>query len=151
MVVKQALVASIAPDLIQLLPFLVLLHSHDGLSLLWDYIVQPPASQPILPDWLDAASHHLHCTFHSLLAVAAIGGPIVLRWPERWPIIAAWLSHVVIDIFTHSNEFYPVAFLYPLSSASVNGIAWNEPWFIALNYAVLVMVWGGIIFRRTRG
>ena len=44
---------------------------------------------------------------------------------------------IVIDVFTHSAAYYPVPVLYPITMRAFDGVAWNTPWFIALNYVAL--------------
>jgi hypothetical protein len=43
----------------------------------------------------------------------------------------------VIDVFTHSSEYYPSPVLYPITDRGFDGIAWPTSWFMALNYAAL--------------
>jgi hypothetical protein len=40
-------------------------------------------------------------------------------------------------VFTHSAEFYPSPVLYPFTLRGYDGVAWNSPLFMALNYAAL--------------
>ena len=51
--------------------------------------------------------------------------------------LAGWWSHIVIDVFTHSSEYYPSPVLYPITDRGFDGIAWPTSWFMALNYAAL--------------
>jgi len=60
------------------------------------------------------------------------------------PCAEPWLSaalqpcsHIVIDVFTHSSEYYPSPVLYPITDRGFDGIAWPTSWFMALNYAAL--------------
>jgi len=72
-----------------------------------------------------------------------------LRW--RWLLVplAGWWSHIVIDVFTHSSEYYPSPVLYPITDRGFDGIAWPTPWFMALNYAALGIA-GLWLWRRSR-
>jgi membrane-bound metal-dependent hydrolase YbcI (DUF457 family) len=36
--------------------------------------------------------------------------------------LLGWLSHVLIDIFTHSFRYYATRFLWPLSDIRFNGL-----------------------------
>ena len=49
---------------------------------------------------------------------AVIAGALTLaawRWRRAWLIpLAGWWSHIVIDVFTHSADFYPVPVLLQL-------------------------------------
>jgi hypothetical protein len=57
-------------------------------------------------------------------------------------------SHIVIDVFTHSADFYPTPVLYPLSDRTIDGLAWNRPELMIANYVALAIVWWWI--ARTR-
>lgn len=62
-----------------------------------------------------------------------------------WPLLA-WLLHILIDIPTHTYEFYPTPIFWPLSDTKFSGISWGVPWFMFLNYASLLIVF--IVLRR---
>jgi hypothetical protein len=51
-----------------------------------------------------------------------------------------------MDIPTHTSDFFPTHFLYPLSNVHVNGMSWGSPWFMLLNYSVLLIIYGFLIF-----
>ena len=56
-----------------------------------------------------------------------------------WLPLLGWWSHIVIDVFTHSAEFYPSPVLYPFTQRGFDGIAWNTPAFMAANYLALAL------------
>jgi hypothetical protein len=90
---------------------------------------------------------------HSAVVFAAVFG-LVWAVQRRLPVaMLGWLLHIVIDVFTHSDRFYATRFLWPLSGAHVNGIAWRTPWFFALTYAALAAVyfWLWCLGRLGRG
>jgi membrane-bound metal-dependent hydrolase YbcI (DUF457 family) len=79
------------------------------------------------------------------------GGVTFLLWMKTRSVsipLLAWWSHIVIDVFTHSAAFYPVPVLYPFTMRGFDGIAWNSPWFQALNYGLLGAAF--IYLMRTR-
>jgi|SRR3989344_6660553 len=82
----------------------------------------------------------LYSISHSLIVFGAVFGLVylVLRRPV-WELLA-WGMHILIDIPTHSYDFYPTPFLWPLSDLKVNGISWATPWFLAVNYFAIVLV-----------
>ncbi len=135
------------PDVLQLLPITLWWLAGEGtLAALYGYAVAWPGQEPALPPWVHAGAHHLHCIAHS--AVVAAGVTLLLwallrRW---WLPLLGWWSHVLIDVFTHSADFYPSPVLYPFTQAGFDGLAWNTPWFMALNYVALagmglVLLW----------
>ena len=140
---------AVLPDLAHLLP---LLAGGGGWRTLADYIGATPGAEPALAPRVAMLSHHLHCIGHS----AVIAGAVTLaawRWRRAWMIpLAGWWSHIVIDVFTHSADFYPSPVLYPLTMRGFHGVAWNEPWFMALNYVALgaCAIWLVASRRRNR-
>lgn len=39
----------------------------------------------------------------------------------------AWPLHILVDIPTHSERFFPTPFLWPLSDFHVDGHPWSDP------------------------
>lgn len=134
--------ASVLPDVLHLLPVaLWASFGGGGLEQLLAYALASPGSEPALPAWVASWSHHLHCTGHS--AIIAGGASLALwHWRGRvWLPLAGWWLHIAIDVLTHSSDFYPVPVLYPITYQGFDGIAWNTPWFMAANYALLLLLW----------
>jgi hypothetical protein len=99
---------------------------------------------------LDGLSHHLYNFSHSLViwaVVLAIVWIIIKRFP--W-VLLGWALHICIDIFTHTSEFYPTPFLFPLSKFHVSGVSWAEPVFMAVNYGALVILYLFLIPKITK-
>jgi hypothetical protein len=127
-----------APDLAQLLPLLgVAAFGDAGWGALWAYATAQPGLEPVLPPRVTWLAHHLHCALHSAVVAAVVSA--LAAWRARaWVLpLLGWWSHIAIDVFTHSATFYPSPVLYPLTQRGFDGIAWNEPWFMAVNYAAL--------------
>ena len=59
-----------------------------------------------------------------------------------------WWLHIVIDVFTHSVDFYPSPVLYPFTQRGFDGLAWNTPWFMLANYVALAGVGLWLLWRR---
>ncbi len=55
--------------------------------------------------------------------------------------LGGWLLHILIDIPTHSSAFYSTPFLWPISNFKISGIAWSMPWFLALDYLTIMIVY----------
>lgn len=51
-----------------------------------------------------------------------------------------WGLHILMDIPTHSVQFYPTPMLWPLSDWRFNGISWGNPWFMGANIVLLILV-----------
>ncbi len=88
---------------------------------------------------------------HSLV-VWLIVVVLVYLWRKKIPwALGAWALHIVIDIFSHGQEFFPTPFLWPISDFKVDGYSWGQPLFMAINYSALVVayvVWFVIKRRR---
>lgn len=64
--------------------------------------------------------------------------------------MGAWLLHIFIDIPTHSYQFYPTPFLWPVSGVMVDGISWGTPWFMAFNLSSLAIIYGVLFFIKKK-
>jgi hypothetical protein len=90
---------------------------------------------------------------HSLVVFLAA---FLLTWAVRrrpfWPM-GAWGLHVLMDIPTHSERFFPTPFLWPVSHFTVNGIPWAQPLILvpdAILLAGLYLWYFGFHKRRQR-
>ena len=126
------------PDLFHLLPIAGWWVFGDGsLAALRAYAIAMPGQEPALPSLVEVWSHHLHCVAHSAIVAGAV---TLLVWAVRrslWIPLLGWWSHIVIDVFTHSADYYPSPVLYPITERGFDGLAWNTPWFMVVNYAAL--------------
>jgi len=118
--VVLTVVMAVLPDLLQLLPMAGwALVSKEGVAALGGYIQALPSSEPVLA-----------------------GAATVLLWAAMrscWVPLLGWWLHIVIDVFTHSAEFYPSPVLYPITLRGFDGVAWNTPWFMVVNYMALAL------------
>ncbi|HEX6703774.1 MAG TPA: hypothetical protein VF169_03355 [Albitalea sp.] len=48
------------------------------------------------------------------------------------------------------SAYYPSPVLYPLTYRGFDGVAWNEPWFMWLNYLGLAVfyAWAAVVHAR---
>jgi len=79
-------------------------------------------------------SMRLYDYSHSLVIFGIVFALVALK-KRRWRLpMLAWGLHVLFDIPTHTLEFFPTPFLFPLSDyAFPYGISWSDP-----------IVWTGI-------
>jgi hypothetical protein len=133
---------AVLPDLPHLLPVLAWTVFGAGpFASVSGYAIAVPGQEPALPSMVHFLSHHLHCITHSAI-IAGIVTLLAWAWRRQlWLPLLGWWSHIVIDIFTHSADFYPSPVLYPITRQGFDGVAWNTPWFVALNYAALVVTY----------
>jgi len=133
---------SILPDIVHLLPVTIwAIFGLGTIDQLFAYATAVPGSEPAMPSWVGLWSHHLHCTMHSAIIATAFTLALRRWWATIWLPLAGWWLHILIDVFTHSAEFYPVSVLYPITYRGFDGIAWNTPWFVVVNYSALLLCW----------
>jgi hypothetical protein len=142
---------AVVPDLAQLLPLVYLaLFTPGGRSVLLAYANALPGYELALSPVVTELTHHLHCVMHSAL-VAGVVTAISWIWLKRlWIPLLGWWSHILIDVFTHSADFYPSPVFYPVTYWGFDGLAWNTPWFMILNYVSLALAGLGLVWLRRR-
>ena len=108
--------AAMVPDVIQLLPFVGrVLFDADGVKVLTAYVTALPGMEPALPPAVASLTHHLHCIMHSAVVAGVVTALYWIVMRSLWLPLLGWWSHIVIDMFTHSADFYPVPVLYPFT------------------------------------
>ena len=93
------------------------------------------------PDWLlfmDSLSHSF------VTAFLIIGIVYFYKKELVWPMLA-WPFHIVLDIFTHSIQYFPTPVLWPISNYRFDGIPWSHPIIWFANIACIAMIF---IYRR---
>lgn len=147
---RTAVALAALPDIGHLIPVALWVLLGSGTwAAIQGYAFATPGTEPWLPAGVETWSHTLHCVMHSAVVASVVTAIVWFRWQRMLVPLAGWWSHVVIDVFTHSNDYYPSPVLYPITARGFDGIAWPTPWFMALNYAALVVaaVW---LFRVRR-
>jgi hypothetical protein len=135
----------IFPDLVAFTPVFAYIFYRGIFLHQWIRFAPPEDSSQVIP--LDQLTHHLYSFSHSLVIWAAVFGITWLVLKKLpWPLLG-WALHICIDIFSHSSQFYPTPFLFPLSKFHVNGWPWADPWFIIINYGSLLIVYILIVPR----
>jgi hypothetical protein len=104
--------------------------------------------EPSLPPLVFLISHTLHCASHSAVFAGLVTGVAWRFKPVLLIPLLGWWSHIVIDVFTHSADYYPSPVLYPITERGFDGMAWITPWFMVLNYLALGLV--GLLLLRSR-
>jgi hypothetical protein len=112
------------PDVLHLLPIMAWwAFGNGGLDVVLSYAVAVPGKEPGLPVMTNLMSHHLHCIMHSAIVAGAV---TMMVWAVRrslWIPLLGWWSHIVIDVFTHSANYYAVPVLFPITERGFDGIA----------------------------
>lgn len=99
-----------------------------------------------IPDYIFA----VYDVTHSLVVFGAV---FLLAWAMRrhplWPL-AAWGLHILMDIPTHSQRFFPTPFLWPLSDFTVDGMPWGQPLILVPDVVLLALLYLWYFARRRR-
>jgi len=149
----------IFPDLLAFTPFFV--------WFFWQFLFGDPAGiqmprfalmEPTSPDtiFIQRLTHFLYSFSHSLLVFLAVAFAIWLWRRMRKGVgrlpweMGGWLLHVLIDIPTHTYTFFPTPFLWPVSEFKLGGVAWGEPWFMVLNYGLLLAAFVFLRLKRRK-
>ena len=137
---KYALLATLFGVLPDLLSFGILF----VINLFSGKFHRGPPPLDTIPRWLFAAYNMTH----SLIIFSAVFLVIFLitkSW--YWPLLA-WAIHILIDIPTHSFNFFPTPFLWPISNYKFDGISWATPWFMLINYGSLAIIYTLIFLKK---
>ncbi len=130
----------VLPDLISFAPqFIYMILSPEAAH----FKSGPPDAATILP-----LTYALYNISHSLVIFSIVFGLVwFVRQKPMIPLLA-WGLHILCDIPTHSLEFFPTPFLWPLADVEVNGFSWGQAWFMIANYSLLTLVYGLVLLRR---
>ena len=84
---------------------------------------------------------------HSLVIFFIIFGIIYFVTRKIPWVIGGWLLHILIDMSTHTREFFPTPFLWPISNFRISGISWSNKYFMIINYSLLLIVYSYIVYK----
>lgn len=89
----------------------------------------------------------LYSLSHSAIIFFIVFG--IVYFVFRRPVweLGGWFIHIILDIPTHSYQFYPTPFLWPLSDWKFNGFSWGTLWFLIPNYIGII---GAYLLLRDR-
>lgn len=139
------------PDVIHLAPIVAwALFGEGSFAVLYLYAIALPGQEPVMPAIVELLAHHFHCIMHSAIVASGVTLIALLAWRALWIPLLGWWSHIVMDVFTHSADYYPSPVLYPFTDRGFDGLAWNRPTYLALNYAFLVGIYFWLFRTRKR-
>lgn len=129
------------PDVFQMIPVLLWwLLGSGSFEAIRAFAISVPGQEPVLPTLVLLVAHTMHCTAHSALFAGLV---TLVAWRFKpvflLPFLGWWL-HIGIDVFTHSADYYASPVLYPITERGFDGIAWNTPWFMVVNYLAIGLV-----------
>lgn len=114
-----------------------------------DFGGQPAIAEPTSPDtqWLFQLSHVLYNVSHSLIIFAIVFFAVWIYFKQARLELLGWLLHIIMDVPTHTYAFFPTPVFWPLFGWKFNGIAWAQPWFLVLDYSLLLLAYA-LLSRR---
>lgn len=141
-----AALIGIAPDIFSfgILTLFTWLRIEQGIN--WGGGVPPMSA---IPNYVQV----LYNLTHSLVIFLIVFGLVWLIIKKPFWLMLAWPLHILIDVFTHSLEFFPTPFLWPLANYYFNGINWSSPYIFFSNWIILAIlyIWFAVAkFRRKR-
>ncbi len=128
--------------------------------LVWGWLVGSPAIEnltrvdqfePAVQDAIPIVKliHSLYNLSHSAIVFLAVFGLAYLLYRRPTWELFGWLAHILIDIPTHTYRFFPTPVLWPISGWKFDGLSWATPWFMAINYSAIIIVYL-YLFRLSR-
>jgi len=95
-------------------------------------------------------THNLYNLSHSLFIFFAIFFIAYLIFRRPIWVMGGWLLHIIMDIPSHSYDFYPTPFLWPISDFKINGFHWGTLWFMITNYSLIILAYLVLYFIKNR-
>jgi len=55
----------------------------------------------------------------------------------------AWPFHIMVDLLTHSIQYFPTPIFWPISNYKFDGFPWSNPiiWFLNISFLVLLFLY----------
>ncbi len=94
--------------------------------------------------------HSLYNVTHSLIVAFTVIGMVWLVRGKPLLELFAWPLHIMVDIPTHSSDFFPTPFLWPISNFHVDGISWGMPYIFISNIALLIVLYTWFYISRKK-
>ncbi|GAB6087694.1 hypothetical protein [Alkaliphilus crotonatoxidans] len=133
---RFAFVFGLLPDLIPLLPYTVI-------GLISGWVNLRGGTLTVIPQWV----YFLYNMSHSFVVAGTLLIIIRLIWGKELAFgFLAWPLHIAYDIPTHSADYFPTKFLYPLSDIHFNGVNWSHPLIMLINYFVLCTSYSALLY-----
>lgn len=110
-----------------------------------DWSAGPPP-ESMIPGYV----HTMYDITHSLVVFAVVFALVwMIRHKPLWEMLA-WPLHILVDIPTHSSEFFPTPFLWPLSDFHIDGHPWSRPEIFIPNVLILIGLYGWFWWKRKK-
>ncbi len=101
--------------------------------------VRPPIEE--IPIWVIELYNISHSLIIAFVFIAIV---YFVKKDLTWPMLA-WPVHIIVDLFTHSIEFFPTPIFWPLSNYRFDGIPWSNIYVFITNIILIFLIF---FFRR---
>jgi hypothetical protein len=137
---RRAFLWGMFPDLFAFgIPFVYRLFQILTGTVAWNAFRPPPENGQSIPMY--DLSHTLYNYSHSLIIFGIVFG-LVWWFRQRRPprSMLGWFLHIICDVPTHTYAFFPTPVFFPAWNWMFDGMSWAQPWFLALDYGLLIAV-----------
>jgi len=120
-----------------------------GIFAFYNLIFLEGLGRPVLeriPGWMFT----LYNITHSLVVIGVLIILVYIIFKKVPIYIYAWPIAVIMDIFTHTRDFLPTPFLWPISGWKFSGLSFANPIFLIANYSLLIIALSYIIIKKIR-
>ncbi len=93
------------------------------------------------PSQIPQFVHILYDVTHSFIVFALIFALVWFFRKKPLYEMLGWPLHILVDIPTHSDQFFPTPFLWPLSDYRVNGHPWSSPEIFIPNVILILSLY----------
>lgn len=113
---------------------------------------RPPIDEPTGSNgvWVFQLSHALYNVSHSLIIFSVVFFGVWAYFKQARLELIGWLLHIIADVPTHTYAFFPTPVFWPLLDWKFNGFSWGQPWFLLLDYSLLLLAFAFLWKRQIR-
>ena len=92
-----------------------------------------------IPNWVFA----LYNVSHSLIVASFFIILFGFIYKKIIVYMLAWPMAILMDVISHTRDFLPTPFLWPLTDWKFDGVRWGSPKFMIINYVLITI---GLIY-----
>lgn len=86
---------------------------------------------------------------HSLVIWGFVFGIVWIVMKRPPLVMLGWVFHIILDMPSHPMGVFATPLFYPLSNYKFQyGVSWASTSFFIINYSVLSIIWGIILFKK---
>ena len=118
-----------------------------GIYFLFNLILNPSTTKlgkpnlSEIPEWVFSLYNFSHSLIISTIFILII---YKINREIYFPMLA-WPFHILLDLLTHSIDFFPTPILWPISDYRFDGIPWSNSYIMITNIVCIFLIF---IYRR---